>query len=219
MTRTEAGGRRVMGWVTLVAGLCTLAAGTATLVAPADPPDAGVVPAAVAEPDRPAPTNIKHPPAIRTAFAPAAVAIGALHVDAPVDPVGVTSDGALVIPQDPARLGWWIGSAMAGEKRGTVLLAGHVDTASDGPGALFQLEELPMGALIKLRADGETVTYRAVARRSYHKSRLPADLFTTDTAARLVLITCGGAFHHGSYTDNVVLYAVPTTNAPTTSAH
>ena len=51
--------------------------------------------------------------------------------------------------------------------------------------------------------------YRAVARRSYVKRKLPADLFRTDTAPRLVLITCGGSFADGTYSHNVVVYAEP----------
>jgi sortase family protein len=216
MTRGIAGGRRVTGWVALATGSCALVAGATTLIGAGPPPDAGVVPASAAA-RTPAPATSSASPAGRplaemaTAFSPTGVTIPALRVNAPVDPVGVTAGGALTIPEDPARLGWWIGSATPGSDRGTVLLAGHVDTATDGAGALFKLETLPMGASIDVRAGAKVVTYRTVARHSYSKRRLPPELFRADTAARLVLITCGGAFHHGSYADNVVVYAVPTT--------
>jgi hypothetical protein len=225
MIRSGAGSRRVTGWVALVAGLGALAAGLTTLTGATVPPDAGVLPmatigAAPAAAPRAGGATGKAGGAtgeaggatgkrVAATFSPTGVAIADLRIDAPVDPVGVTADGALSIPGDPARLGWWIGSADPGSPRGTVLLAGHVDTAADGPGALFKLERLPMGALIDVRAGEKVVTYRAVARRSFSKRRLPADLFSPDTPARLVLITCGGEFHDGSSSDNVVLYAVP----------
>lgn len=150
--------------------------------------------------------------AARAAAAPSTptrVVIPALRVDAAVDPVGVGAGGALGIPEDADRLGWWIGSAMPAAARGTVLIAGHVDTVADGQGALFRLETLAMGARIDVRSGDRVVAYRAVARRSYTKRRLPPDLFRSDTAPRLVLITCGGAFENGSYSHNVVLYAEP----------
>ena len=218
MTRSHAGGRRIAAWAALTAGLCALATGITTLIAPGNVPDAGTVPASAVEPS-PAASAVEPSPdasavgsrsTAEAAAAPSGVTVAALHIAAPIDPVGVSTDRALIVPDDPAHLGWWIGSALPGSARGTVLIAGHVDTAADGPGALFRLEKLPMGALIGVRAGDRVLTYRAVARRSYGKRHLPPDLFDPHTAPRLVLITCGGEFRHGSYTDNIVLYAVPT---------
>ena len=205
-----AGARRALGTTTLVAGLCALGTGIAGLHTPAAPPvDAGTVPApaSVAPPPTVAPRRVAAaaaPPAT-----PTEIRIPALKATAPVDPAGVEADGELRIPADPARTGWWIGSARPGQPRGTVLIAGHVDTAEAGRGALFRLETLSPGARIEVRADGRTRAYRAVARRSYVKSKLPADLFRTDTAPRLVLITCGGSFDDGTYSHNVVVCAEP----------
>jgi hypothetical protein len=225
-----AGGRRrarlaalVAGLGALVAGLGALAAGFVTLTGPGPAPaDAGTLPANTVSAGPsvvPGPSPSTGPnDARRTAapptprndsFSPTRITIAALRVTAAVDAVSVARDGSLDIPENPDRLGWWIGSAMPGARRGTVVLAGHVDTAADGRGVLFGLERLPMGARIDVRAGDEVIHYRAVARRSYVKRRLPADLFRTDTAPRLVLITCGGTFVDGSYSHNVVVYAVP----------
>jgi hypothetical protein len=140
---------------------------------------------------------------------PTRVAIGQLKVDAPVQAVGVRADRSLNVPDDGARLGWWIGSATPGSPRGTVVIAGHVDTAEDGPGALFRLENLKLGATIQVRAGDRVVAYKAVARRSYPKQRLPKELFAANTAPRLALVTCGGSFHDGVYSHNVIVYAEP----------
>ena len=206
MTVRGADGRRILGVASLLAGLTALAVGIATWHAPGRvPAAAGTLPPAVpviTSADSPAPrsTRTTTPPT-----APTRVVIGKLRVDAPVDPAGVAADGELHIPDDPARLGWWIGSARPGEARGTVLIAGHVDTAAQGRGALFELEKLPVGATIRV----STQDYRVVARRSYAKQRLPDDLFRRGTAPRLVLITCGGDFRDGTYSHNVVVYAQP----------
>jgi hypothetical protein len=140
---------------------------------------------------------------------PSRVLVPHLSVDAPVDPAGVLPGGELDVPADGERLGWWIGSAAPGADRGAVLIAGHVDTVDDGPGALYALERLPMGSRVEVRTGDREVTYRVVARRSYAKSRLPADLFRAGGPPRLALVTCGGAFRDGSYDRNVVVYAEP----------
>ena len=78
------------------------------------------------------------------------------------------------------------------------------------PGLVDDPDALTAGQVrIAVRAAGRTVNYRAVARRSYDKQHLPADLFRPGTAARLALVTCGGTFHHGAYSHNVIVYAEP----------
>jgi sortase family protein len=211
MNRRLSGGRRVTGWAALAAGLAALVAGALLLREPVTPPDVGTVPAAAnAGPvplPVPVPVRAAAPPVVPAV--PSRVIIATHRISAAVDVVAAGSSGALTIPEDPERLGWWIGSAMPGDGRGTVLIAGHVDTAAAGRGALFKLETVAMGTRIDVRAGDHDVTYRAMARRSYPKRHLPADLFRADGAPRLVLVTCGGAFRHGGYTHNVVLYAVP----------
>ncbi len=212
MTQSRIDGRRSAGWVALAAGLSASVAGVVLAVQAGRPAaDAGRLPAAVAIPV-PAPTPSDSPAAVPDPPAwatPTRVTIGGLRVDAPVAAVGVRADGSLAVPDDPDRLGWWIGSATPGSPRGTVVIAGHVDTAQDGPGALARLEKLPLGAPIEVRAGDRVVQYRAVARRSYAKQRLPAELFRTGTAPRLALVTCGGTFRDGTYSHNVVVYAEP----------
>jgi hypothetical protein len=222
--------RRAGGWAALLAGLGAL--GVAAFVArPGQvPADAGTVPAArPVSAASPVPTSpVPVGPAPSTAgpgrrarsipsasstspvvgWTPQRLVISRLGVAAAVDAVGVQR-GALDIPENPAQVGWWVGSAVPGDARGTVLIAGHVDTARAGKGALFQLERLPIGATVDVRAGDRTFVYRTVARRSYPKQRLPDALFARTGPAQLVLITCGGAFRNGAYDHNVVVYASP----------
>jgi Sortase domain len=206
-------GRRVAGWAALVAGLAALAAGLALLVLPGRvPANAGSLPAvkspapSVRGAERATPVQS---PSVTGWATPTRLVIPRLHLSAPIDPVAVRADRGLDVPDDAARLGWWVGSALPGSARGAVLVAGHVDTLRNGPGALYRLESLPLGSRIDVAAGGRTVSYRTVARRSYVKSGLPAALFRPDTAPHLALVTCGGAFRNGRYADNVVIYAEP----------
>lgn len=146
-------------------------------------------------------------------FEPTRLTIASLQVSAPVVPVKVDAGGGLTIPDDPATIGWWSGGAAPGSPVGTVLAAGHVDSAQLGRGALFHLSQAPIGAIVTVSAEGHRQSYRVTARRRYLKTDLPwRTLFAQTATPRLVLVTCGGDFDSRTrhYTDNVVVLAVPT---------
>lgn len=136
-----------------------------------------------------------------------------LHVDAPVIPVSVGVDGLLGVPDDPRQLGWWNRSGRPGMPSGSIIIDGHVDSATLGRGALFHLREArPGDEVVLTNATGTSTRYTVVARRSYAKTSLPlAEVFASDVSPRLVLLTCGGRFDEATrhYADNVVVYAVP----------
>jgi len=144
---------------------------------------------------------------------PVRLRIPAIGVNAPVQPTGVQSGGSLAIPPDPADVGWWAGGGFPGEPDGAVILAGHINSAVDGPGALFRLQDVRPGDGVSLIAGGRSYEYRVVALRAYAKSSLPAAaVFSQGVSARLVIVSCGGPFDAstGHYLDNIVAYAVPT---------
>lgn len=140
------------------------------------------------------------------------LSLPSLGITAPVETVTV-NQGALQVPENPSHVGWWSGSALPGSGSGTVIIDGHVDSASYGRGALFGLSELNSGDRVTIRSPGSgPVEYQVVARQVYVKSRgLPDDLWTSGGSSRLALISCGGPFDKKtlSYQDNVVVFAVP----------
>jgi hypothetical protein len=149
---------------------------------------------------------------VDASFAPQRLQVPDVGVDAAVTSVGVEPTGSLVIPEDPQVVGWWAGGSAPGSPVGTVLMAGHVDSARSGPGALYRLAQAPVGARVTVRGAGGAITYVVQARRRYLKGDLPwKALFAQGMQPRLVLITCGGAFDSRTrhYTDNVVVVATP----------
>jgi sortase (surface protein transpeptidase) len=137
--------------------------------------------------------------------------IPALQVDAAVVPV-VSADRTLTPPENPRQVGWWVASALAGSRIGSVVVAGHIDSAASGPGALFRLDQIKAGQTINLSDRSNTVQYRATSMRFYPKSAgLPAALFHATGPAQLVLVSCGGTFDRAkrSYRSNVVVIAAP----------
>jgi hypothetical protein len=176
---------------------------------PPTAPRAAAAPAAA-----PTPSTVPSSAApVRKPEPPARLRIDGLDVDAPVVPVGVTDDGTMVIPEPVDRVGWYRFGPAPGAAAGSVVLAGHVDSAEQGEGALFELRSVDVGERIDLvTKSGRVTSYRVTGKETIVKQRLPVErLFDRDGAPRLVLITCGGPFDEArsSYRDNLVVAAEP----------
>ncbi len=145
--------------------------------------------------------------------APARLQVPSLGIDAAVDAVGVQEDGAMVVPAEVDRVGWYRFGPEPGAAEGNAVLAGHVDTIAQGAGALFELREVGVGAEITVTdAAGAVHAYEVVSRERITKTDLPVEqIFARTGEPRLVVITCGGDYLPGSrrYADNVVVTAVP----------
>lgn len=205
------GNHRQAAALTTVCGLSVVAAGW-LIVGPtpgAGPADMGSVPTGVS--GRRAATGD------RTAAPSPPVRLRAPKgLDAAVVPVAARPDGALALPEHPGTGGWWALGAAVGSSRGTVLIAGHVDTREEGLGPFAALHEIPLGARVEVTAaDGRVHAYQVRARRTYAQEHLPEDLFAENGPHRLALVTCAGSYDRttGRYQRNLVLYAVPTGNA------
>lgn len=144
---------------------------------------------------------------------PARVQISALGVNARVASVGIdTSQGILNVPIDIQRLGWWRDGATPGDRAGSVLIAGHVDSARRGGGAFVRLKNARAGMRVRVTsANGQVRTYRVTRVQRVLKANLPTNVFSTRGARRLTLVTCGGPFlrEQGHYRDNIIVTAVP----------
>lgn len=151
-------------------------------------------------------------PALAAVFAPTRVVLPDGTV-APVVPVGLHPDGALVIPDDVRTVGWWTGGSKAGEAFGSVVVAGHVDSAAQGIGVFAALRRLEPGQVVELDGDGEALRYRIASATQVPQAEISsrAGIFSVDGEPRLVLVTCGGPFdtERHRYQDNLVVVATP----------
>jgi sortase (surface protein transpeptidase) len=102
---------------------------------------------------------------------------------------------------------------LAGDAFGSVVIAGHVDSAKHGLGVMAQLGKVRKGQVVELRSGGRRLRYQVTARMSLPQAQLAAraDAFRQNVPPRLVLITCGGAFDsvRHRYQDNLIVYARP----------
>ena len=158
-----------------------------------------------------------HPAALPTApepvVSPVQLVIPSLHLTAHVIPTGVDQAGAFAVPPSVDTVGWYRYGPGLDASAGSVVIAGHVDSATQGPGAFFRLRELAPGDRVRVTGtDGRTVEYSVVARQEYPKAVIDLNAYMSATGApRLTLITCGGSFDSRTrhYSDNVIVTAVP----------
>jgi sortase (surface protein transpeptidase) len=151
----------------------------------------------------------------RSAPQPERLRIPDLGVDAGVRAVGVEPDGAMTIPKSPTSVGWYRYGSAPADPEGNTVIAGHVATIEDGPGALARLEDAEPGMLVDVVDEqGAVHRYEVTGREQIYKQALPVDeIFARDGRPLLVLITCGGEYYPelGSHRDNVVVTATPVT--------
>jgi LPXTG-site transpeptidase (sortase) family protein len=134
------------------------------------------------------------------------------HASAAVLPAA-TVDGVLKVPDNVQQVGWWDGSARAGEPFGSTVIAGHIDSNTEGIGFFVRLLRIKVGDTIMLRAGSHRLTYRVTSVRKVAKEALATDRQALNQAGphRLVLITCTGNYHRdrGGYDSNLVVVAEP----------
>ena len=145
---------------------------------------------------------------------PAKLIVPDLDLDATVSAVGIDEKtGDFAVPPSVDRVGWYRYGPGFSAKAGSIVIAGHVDSADQGKGAFFKLGSLSSGDRISLADEaGKTREFAVVARERYAKTKIPLDkYFARDGDLRLTLITCGGPFDAatGHYRDNVVVTATP----------
>jgi Sortase domain len=139
--------------------------------------------------------------------------ISELRINAAIVPEVIDIEkGILGMPANIRRLGWWRDGMAPMARSGTILIAGHYDFATAGPGAFYSLPRARRGERIHITtADGAVHTYRVVTVVSYAKTALPLTVFDRRGPPRLVLVTCGGRFDSTTkhFLDNIVVTAVP----------
>lgn len=148
---------------------------------------------------------------VRRTRPPTRVRVPALGLDAAVRPVGVDGERQMRLPADPRVLGWYRFGAAPGD-RGSVVLAGHVDSRRFGVGPLADLQAIGVGDRVEVATgpDG-TQIYRVDSIERFDRQALPAEVFARTGPERLRLVTCTGPYlpEASGYQQNLVLTAVP----------
>ena len=123
------------------------------------------------------------------------------------------STGVLKVPENVQHVGWWDGSAYAGEPFGSTVIAGHVDSATGGIGFFARLLRIKIGDVVTLRDGEHRLRYKITSIQTVARQALATDSQAFDQTGdhRLVLITCTGTFRRdrGGYDSNLVVIGKP----------
>jgi sortase (surface protein transpeptidase) len=133
-----------------------------------------------------------------------------IGVDAPVDQLGLNSQGQVESPSKWQDTGWYDGSSPPGDP-GVALVLGHVDSHT-GPAVFYRLHELTPGAPVLVEQGGRELRFSVASVASYPETALPDDrLFVAGGERRLALLTCSGDFNRatGRYDDRLIVFADP----------
>ena len=140
---------------------------------------------------------------------PVVVSIPRIGVRSTLVALGLDADGAMEVPRDPGRAGWFSRGAAPGAL-GPAVIAGHV-TWNGTPGVFYRLDTLRRGDSIAVsREDGTSAVFVVERVARYAKTRFPVrTVYGAIDHAGLRLITCGGPYDTSRYRypDNVVVFA------------
>jgi LPXTG-site transpeptidase (sortase) family protein len=138
--------------------------------------------------------------------------IPSLHIDAPIEAVGVTPDGSMEVPahQQWDGVGWYEYGPVPGEK-GSAVIDGHLDRPGGAPAVFWRLHELHAGDTFMLMThDGKTLHFRVTMLQKYEPQQAPlANIFGDKSGSYLNLITCAGQWvaSERQTTQRLVVYA------------
>lgn len=140
---------------------------------------------------------------------PIRLTIPAIHVDAMVEYVGLTSDGAVGVPKDPMHVAWFNLSPRPGEK-GVSVIAGHFGWKNNLPAVFDDLHTLHKGDKLYVEDDkGMITTFVVRETRDYNQREGASGVFDSSNGkAHLNLITCKGVWNktQKSYSERLVVF-------------
>lgn len=150
----------------------------------------------------PIPTNITsfNGQAKMNAGLPVRLKIPSISVDAAIESIGLTSQGAMDIPKNPGDAAWFNLGSRPGAN-GSAVIDGHYGTWKNGSGSVFDnLYKLHQGDQLYVEDDkGAKISFVVREIRSYDPKANASDVFgSSDGKSHLNLITCEGVWDKDS---------------------
>lgn len=141
---------------------------------------------------------------------PIRLKIPKINIDAHIENVGLTSEGAMDVPQSPENVAWLASGPRPGEK-GISVIAGHFGWRNGILAAFDNLSGLRAGDKLYVEDNnGLTATFVVLELKIVLKDDDTSIVFeSSDEKARLNLITCEGAWDKTdkSYSNRLVVFA------------
>ncbi len=172
---------------------------------PASPSPSTSASARTAQPTTSAPASPT--PAFR-GILPAELLIPAIHVDAPIEHVGITPDGEMDLPKQWNDVAWYEPGYKPGDA-GSAVIVGHLDSTTDRA-VFWDLRRLKTGdAVVVKGSDGAERTFAVGELNSYPYNQAPLQrIFGPAAEPMLNLVTCNGRWDRATknYDQRLVVY-------------
>ncbi len=140
---------------------------------------------------------------------PIRLKIPKINVNAAVEYVGLTSDGAMDVPKSPADAAWFSLGPRPGEN-GSAVIAGHYGWKNGIPAVFDNLHKLQKGNKLYVEDEkGATITFVVREVRTYDQNEDASGVFSSsDGESHLNLITCEGVWNktQKSYSNRLVVF-------------
>ena len=139
---------------------------------------------------------------------PVYLQIPSIQVAATVEPVGITREGAMDVPQDPNDVGWYKLGPKPGEK-GSAVIDGHLD-GEEGLIAVFKdLDKVEVGGIVETKdASNKILKFVVRDKKLYDVAADTTAIFKKDDGIYLNIITCAGDWDKRAhnYTKRLVVF-------------
>jgi sortase (surface protein transpeptidase) len=136
--------------------------------------------------------------------------IPTLNIDAHVQHVGLGKSGNMAVPTNYTDVAWYRLGAVPGSM-GSAVFDGHVDNGFSLPGVFKHLSDIQVGDSIFVQdSAGKRLEFVVEQATAYPLESVPLErIFKRADAARLVLITCDGAWlkDKKTYDERLVVFA------------
>lgn len=138
---------------------------------------------------------------------PVRLKIPKLNIDAFIESVGLTSGGAMGVPEDTANAGWFNLGPRPGE-RGSAVIAGHFDGKNGGAGVFADLYKLKPGDKLSVQDDKGIEIIFTVRESHLYDPGFAEEVFSSGDGIHLNLITCDGVWDgvKKSYSKRLVVF-------------
>lgn len=140
---------------------------------------------------------------------PVRLKIPKINVDANIEYVGLTRNGAMDVPKSKVNVAWLKLGQRPGEN-GTAVIAGHFDRENGKPAVFNNLYKLRKGDKLYIEDNkGVNTTFVVRKSRSYDPNANASDVFgSNDRKSHLNLITCEGIWNKvsKSYSKRLVVF-------------
>ncbi len=141
---------------------------------------------------------------------PLRLTIPVIKVDALIEHVGLTPDGAMDVPKGPDEAVWFNLGPRPGEN-GSAVIAGHNGWKNNRPAIFDNLHKLQIGDEMTVEDENGLITTFVVREiRTYGKDEAAPDVFgSSDGKPHLNLITCMGDWNNAekTFSNRLIVFA------------